>query len=130
MMKHRLSTAVLALFALLAVACGGSIDSQEDAMEASMDVMEDMAAVLEGVTDKASADAAIPEIEALGERLSEISKQKAKLPEPTAEEMEALQKEYMPKVGESMGKVMQQIMKLAQYPELGRAVDKAMSAGE
>ena len=126
MEKKILSIAVLVA---LCVACGDSIDSHEDAMEAQIDVMDEMIEILEGVTDEASAKGAIPDMEALGKRMAEIAEQVKKLPQPTMEEMQAMQSDYMKRLQDSQKKVYATLSKLAEYPELSRAMTNIAMAG-
>jgi len=115
------------VFCLLCAACGGSIDSHDDAMAAQVDLMEDMLDVLEGVTDEASAEDAIPDMEELGKRASEIAARVKELPQPSTEEMQAVQKKYAKQLAALQKKVGEQFQKLAQYPKLGQATTNAMS---
>jgi biopolymer transport protein ExbB/TolQ len=71
-------------FHLLAVlaGCGGGISSHEDVIDARMEANEDLAKLLEDVTDKQSALAARPKLEAINRRMREIEAAEAKLGEP------------------------------------------------
>jgi len=120
-------TAWVGALLLLCVACGDSIDSHEDAMEAQIDVMDEMIEILEGVTDAASAKGAIPDMEALGKRMAEIAEQVKKLPQPTMEEMQSMQSDYMTRLQDSQKKVYATLSKLSEYPELSRAMTRAMA---
>ena len=122
MFQRLVSVAALAVL----IACGGSIDSQEDAREAQIDVMEEMLDVLEGVDDEASAKDAVPDMEKLGERLAEIAEAVQKLPQPTQEEMMELQKKYAGKEAELQKKMQTEMSKLMKYPELAQAMTNAM----
>ena len=112
---------------LLCAACGGSVDSHDDAMAAQIDLMEEMIEVLEGVTDEASADAAIPDMQALGKRGAEIAAQVKKLPQPSMKEMQAVQKKHAKRMQGMQQTLGQQFQKLAKYPKLGKAATEAMS---
>jgi hypothetical protein len=110
---------------LLVAACGGGkIDSQEEAMTAVEDVINDMAEVLGTVKDKSTAEAARPKLEKLGQRMKEIQEQTEKLPDPDP----ATQSKYMERMGKAMGKLMEAQMKLPQDPEVHEILDSAMSS--
>ena len=113
--------------ALILSACGGSgIDSYEDVMNSSVEVMEDMITVLEGVDDEASAEKAADEIEALGDRLAEIAAAAKELPEPSEDEMLALVEDQKDNMMQFQERAMPQMMKMVQYPVLADAWGRAM----
>lgn len=70
----------------LAAGCGNGVSSFEEAADEQLTVQREFARILEGVKDKATADAAKPLIEALGVRVDEIAKTVKALGEPTPEE--------------------------------------------
>jgi hypothetical protein len=115
-MKSALA-AILALASLLALsACGGA--STHEAVSRDMtSTMKDFVATLETVTDKKSAEAAKPKLEAIAKSMQEIQKRMEALGEPTAEQ----QKELEAKHGKEMEQLMQRMvaasMKLASNPE-------------
>ena len=63
-MKTLLALAAVAIFSLGLSSCGG--DTQESLMEDSIDKMEELADVCEGIKDEASAKAAVAKIETIG----------------------------------------------------------------
>lgn len=117
----------LAFLGLFLVACGGSVSDHDEAMEAQMDLMEEMVGILEGVTDKASAEKAKPEMEALGKKAQKLAEEIEKLPQPDQAELKRLQEKYQPRMEEFQKKAMEHMMKLMTYPELSEATQKAMS---
>ncbi|MFI5403477.1 MAG: hypothetical protein ACHQ1G_11110 [Planctomycetota bacterium] len=70
----------------LAAGCGNGVASFEKAADDQLKVQREFAKILEGVKDKATADAAKPLIEALSMRVDGIEKTVRALGEPTAEE--------------------------------------------
>jgi len=56
--------------------------------------MEKLTKVLDGITDKASADIAKPQIDSINEKMANIQKKMDALDDPTPEEQAALQKKY------------------------------------
>ena len=117
----------ITLAAVVLASCGGGINSYEDAMNAQSDIMRDMVQVLEGVNDEESAEKAAAKIEAFGTELMEIANQVKDLPRPSMEEMQKISKKQMEHSGEFQTKAAGQMMKLMQYPVLGKAWTNAMS---
>ncbi|MEM7201977.1 MAG: hypothetical protein AAF628_17045 [Planctomycetota bacterium] len=64
----------------LLVACGG--DSHASVSEALLGVVDEIASVVEGISDKASAEAARPVLEQLGERMVELQNKAKALGKP------------------------------------------------
>ncbi len=80
---------------LLAAACGGGLDSHEGALEAQIEVMNDMADTLKTIKDKKSAEAAKPKLLALKKRGDEIEKAMQKLKgEPDPKAIEKMQADF------------------------------------
>jgi hypothetical protein len=117
---------MVAIIGLLCAACSGGISSYDDAIEAQAGIMEEMVSVLEGVTDKASAEDASAEIEALGNRLGEIAAQVSELPQPTMEEMQEIAKKQSMQRKDFQQRAVPQMMKLVEYKSLGDAWTRAM----
>lgn len=113
-------------FGLLIAACGGGIDTYEEGMEAYAEVMEEMLSVLEDVTDESSAEKAAGKIEALGNRLADITTQIADLPQPDAKEMQEMAEKQRAKMQDFQQGAPAQMMKMAQYPVLLDAWMRAM----
>ena len=121
---------MVAVLGLLFAACGGGIDSYEDGMEAQLEIMEEMMDVLADVTDQASAKAATPRIEALGNRLAEVTAQIRALPKPETEALQEIGKSQSKRTQEFLEKLVTQQMKLAEYPELKEAFARASANAE
>ena len=115
----------IALLTFIA-ACGGAVDSHEDGLDETVDAMEELIEVLEGVTDKASAEDAKDEIEKLADRINDIKEQMEKLPQPTGEEQARLAKLDEEKIGPLMQRFMAAAMKVASNPEIRKILDPAM----
>ncbi len=88
--------------------------------------MHDMISVLRDVDDESSAEKAAGKIEALGERLAEISSQLAELPRPDANEMLDIAQKQRGDMQAFQQDAATQMMKLAQYPVLMDAWMRAM----
>ena len=76
---------------LAALGCGGSgLDTHEGVADAEIQAMEDFTAAFDTITDKASAEAALPKIEAIVTRMKELEAAGRKLGEPGPEEGQRL----------------------------------------
>jgi len=118
---------ILALVLSLAPLSGcGPSDPHEKVMVDMLDCMEEVTEVLAGVTDKASAEAAKPKLEAFGERMKGIQKDMEEVGEPDKEKEEALKEKYEKRMKEVMGKFMKEGMRIGMNPELGAVLKEAM----
>jgi hypothetical protein len=85
---------ILRLLPLLvaAIGCGKGQDltTHEGVADAEIKAMEDFADVFDGITDKASAEAALPKIEAVMARMKEVEAARRKLGDPGPEERQRL----------------------------------------
>ena len=106
--------------------CGGGIGSYEEGIEAYADVMDEMVSVLEDVTDESSAEKAAGKIEKLGNRLGDITKQMAELPQPDAKEMQEMANKQRAEMQAFQQNAAAQMMKMMQYPVLQDAWMRAM----
>jgi Spy/CpxP family protein refolding chaperone len=98
---------------LLVAACGKNLDTPEGAMEASIDLTNEMTDVLKSIKDKKSAEAAKPKLEALGKRGDEIEKALSK-----QQPDEAVAMKYAPKMQAAIEKMSKEIMRIMQDPEM------------
>lgn len=83
---------------------------------------------LDKVKDNASATAAAPEIEKLGEKLQAISVKAQNLKEPTAEEQEGLKKEFETKMQTVMMQYMGNLMRIGQMKISSAEFEKAIAS--
>jgi len=74
------------VLAICAGCGGGGVGSHDEAADETLKAMERFATILEGIRDKASADAATPKLEALGKDLDGLIEAVGKLGEPGEEE--------------------------------------------
>ncbi len=105
----------LRLFPVVLVAACGGVGSYEEAADATVRAMQDYAAILEGITDKAAAEKAKPKIEALAKRLDEILDEVNGLKEPSQESLEksgATLREGMNAIAAKMDENMQRLDRL------------------
>ena len=121
-MRNSVSIVVLSL----CLGCGG-VDSQADAVEAGLDLQEEMIEILEGVTDRESAEEAAKAFQDLIERAEELARQMAELPDPTVEEMKKILEDNEQRMQELQERMMAVVQKIQRYPELQQAFQKAMA---
>jgi len=121
---RRFASVLACGFAMALVGCG---DSHDKVTADSLDVISDMNDVLDGVNDKASAEAAKPELEALGERMQDIKARAEKLGEPSAEQKQALEEKYKERMGKEVGRIFGNMMRVGMNPEIAGVLDDAMN---
>lgn len=98
-------------------ACGGG-NTHEALAKESVAVMEDFGDSLAKITDKASAEKHVSELERLVSRMNDIQARMEKLGEPseaTSTEMEKMMKDSM---GPAMQKMTQHMMRIGNDPEI------------
>ncbi len=118
---------ILTFLGMQCFACSGGISSYEEGVEAQSEIMQEMIGILEDVSDEASAEAAVGDIEALGKRLAELAVQFSQLPQPTTVEMQALVRKQRANQQEFQNKAFPQMTKLAQYESLSDAWTRAVT---
>ena len=106
-----------------------SLDSRDKVMEDQLALMTSMVGVLEGVTDKATAEKAKPEMTSLNTKAEAVKLRADKLGEPSQEEEESLKAKYGPQLEEVGGKIMAQMMRLMAKPEAMAIIQDSMSKG-
>lgn len=114
----------LCLAAFLLPACG---DSHESAMDDSLDLMEEMADIVEDIKTSDDAKAAAEKLRELGEEYQELAKRMQELGDPTKEQRAELDEKYGPRAKEIQQRLMAAMMNLQQkYPEAAQALGAAM----
>ncbi|MFI5403580.1 MAG: hypothetical protein ACHQ1G_11640 [Planctomycetota bacterium] len=91
---------------------GGDLSTFEGVLDAQISSMEDFTVALEGITDKKSAEAAKPKLQAIVKRMQEVVAAGEKLGEPTDDEQrshEAKLEAATAKLDPRMEKVMERL---------------------
>jgi hypothetical protein len=121
---------MLALLLSLVAGCGGGGDTAEKVFADMAANMKEMSAILTSVTDEASAQAAVPRIEAVRGKMRDCAKRARTVPRPDAETeqrldvaMQAVQREVMPAIATAR-------QRLAAQPELMAIVAPALQGME
>jgi hypothetical protein len=112
-----------------AVEAVSSSDSRDKVFVDQLALMTSMTGVLEGVTDKATAEKAKPELKSLTEKAEVIKARADKLGEPSQEEEEAMKAKYGPQMEAVGSKMMAQMMRLMAKPEAMAVIQQSMSKG-
>ena len=110
-----------------AVAAVASDDSQDKVAEEKLVLLTSLTGILEGVTDKATAEKLKPGLEALVKTAAALKAREKKLGEPTAEEQKGLTEKYGPQMEAGIGKLMVQAKRLMDKPEARAGLQKSMS---
>lgn len=114
----------------LCLACGGGGVDVEEVADVQLDVMNEMADILEGVTDSDSLEAAKPKMRELGEELAEHMKEWAEQAKQGVDDAGAAQKmaEMSGELMEAQQRMQAAAMKLAMNPELSAQAAELMQA--
>jgi hypothetical protein len=108
---------------LMLLACGGcGGDSPDKVANDSIGVMEEMATILEGVKDEASAKKANDKLRALGDKMKEIKARQDKLA-MTAQQKAEMQKKHEDKMRPVLERVIKEGMRISFDPNLKPALD-------
>ena len=122
---------MLVLALCLVGGCKGSSNDESDRLFADMSAnLREMSAILTSVTDEASAQAAVPRIEAVREKMRDCARRAREMPRPDAateqrlnEDMQKLMAEVMPEIASAQAR-------LAERPELMAIIAPAMQGME
>jgi len=107
------------------VGCGPS-DPHERVTEDLMDGMEEITGVLATVTDKASAEAAKPKLEALGTRMEAIKKEMTEIGEPDKAREEALKEKYEERIKKITAGMVKEAKRVMTNPEFRALLTDAL----
>ena len=121
--------AVCAILALaLVVTVSGCGDQYESAVEKQLGYMDELNSALGDIKDEASLTDAKTEVEAIVKKMKALADEMEKLPKPSKEKEEALEKKYKERMTETGKKIMTTMMKLQKSGIKGvEEIGKAMS---
>lgn len=106
-----------------------SMKEAEVLMTEMLTTLDDLSTALEGVTDKASADAAAPKVAELGANVQALQVKSEQMGEPTPELQQEILKRYSKPLEESVGKFLQASMKVGMANFYGsEALSKAFES--
>ncbi len=124
-MKALNKTAALATLiggALLLSGCGG--DSREAIMEEMLDQFDAITASMKKITDKQSATAQAPKLEAIAAEMKALKARADKIGKPDDAEDKALQEKYKERMETSMKGMMSEMMRVAMLgPDVQKELD-------
>ena len=110
------------LMAVLFASCGA--DSKEKIIADAETGMEEMVNLLEGIKDKATAEAAKPKLEALAERMNKLKSRADALQIPEEDMKKAM--EGSEKIKGLMGKLMGSMMRIGMNKEISGVLEDTM----
>jgi ABC-type glycerol-3-phosphate transport system substrate-binding protein len=120
-----LSPALLTTFLLLA-GCGGGATSHESVAKEHNQLMNDFVGTLESITDKKTAEAARPKLEAIGKKMEELGKKVEALPKPTPEAEQKLAEQFKSQQAALIARINAWTMKMMAQPEVMAAIGDVM----
>ena len=113
----RLLTVLLALVAFSLPACSKK-ETHEDVARDAIGTMKEMGDVLAKITDKASAQKHVKELETLSAKVKEQKAKMETMGAPSKADEEAMQKKLEGEMQAAMQKMMNESMRIAQDPEI------------
>lgn len=112
---------------------GTTKQEAETLLKDMMSTLSDLTAAMEGVTDKATADAAAPKVAEIAANLQALQSKAEKMGEPSPEVQKEIMEQYSKQLEETVGKFLQASMKVGMANFYGSEsltkVFQAMNAG-
>lgn len=103
--------------ALSLVGCGGGDEYSATASD-MIDTLNDLNQVMDGVTDKASAEKAVPQLEKIAARMKTIEARVEELGDPPADVQKALEEQYQEPMEQAMNKMLEHMGRIMFDPEI------------
>jgi hypothetical protein len=119
---------MLLALAFVAASCGGS-PSPEDMMQETLSLWGEMTDILASVKDEASAKAAAGKLEALAGQMKELAEEGEKMEKElglSPEEKAELENKFKPEFEKTMGRFMQEMMRIGMNQELNKHLETTM----
>jgi len=121
---RKIFASTLLAMAIMLGGCGG--DTHESLAQEGVSAFNEFASILEGVSDVESAKAAVPKLEAVGQKMADLKKRADALGKPTPEQNKALEEKFTKEMSTAMDKMMAASMKLADKPEVQKILEEPM----
>jgi hypothetical protein len=125
-MIKRLTIAAMLLSLTLMIGCGPS-DPHERVIEDAIDCWEKTIEILVTVTDKASAEAAKPKLEAIEKRIRTLAKQEDEVGKPDEAKRKALAGKYEERVQGVLMKTVKEMTRVRRIPGCSAVLDRVMA---
>jgi hypothetical protein len=123
----RTTTPLLLMIVLAATFLAGcSGDTAESVSKEMVANMKEMGVILNGITDEASAKAAVPKIEAVRAKMRDCGQRAKKVPKIDVATEQKIGESMQAGMMEAMGTIMAAQQKLAERPELMAIIEPAM----
>jgi hypothetical protein len=129
MSMRTIAFAIIVLAISLLTACGGGGGAGDTAESVSRDMvanMKEMGVILTGITDEASAKAAVPRIEAVRAKMRDAGQRAKNVPKVDAATEKKIEESMRPGMMEAMTSIAAAQERLAGQPELLAIIQPAM----
>ena len=107
---------VIGVLTMLLVGCGGN--EHESTAAEMVQTLSELNQILEGVTDKASAEKAVPQLEGIATRIQDLQAQTEGFGDPPAEVQEAIDAKYREPLEQAMGQMLGHYARISADPEI------------
>lgn len=115
--------AFLISVAAVCVLLSGCKRTHESVMKDTISCVKDATAVLKTVKDEASAKAAQPKMQKIGERMKKLRDEMEKMPKPTAAQDEQLKKKFDTELTKTMSDFAGEMMRISMDSKLAPALE-------
>ena len=130
-MRKTITASALAFAAFLIIGCDSGGDTPASISKEIAGNMRAMAEIFDGITDEASAKAAVPKIEAVRKNMRDVAARAKALPKMSKSEMDAAEATMQKDMMEVMGKLGASRMKLQtvidKHPEVEKILEPALA---
>lgn len=117
------SHAAVLLILLLPSGCGDTFESLGNEM---VGVFDEMAELLKGVTDTASAEKAVPELERLARRMQEVSRRLEDLKDSSLDGVVEKSEEIQARLNDAMNRLTRELSRVSDIPGAMDLIDGAV----
>jgi uncharacterized protein YoxC len=125
-MRNLSIVAALAICVMLV----GCKKTYEDSVKEDISCMNDLTSVLKGVKDEASANAAVPKIKAIGERMRKFSESMKDVPQPSEAEKKAITDKYDKERKDALAAMEKEFERVATDPKCAAVMSAIVDVGQ
>lgn len=118
--------AIIVLAASMLAGCSGGGDTAESVSKEIVANMKEMGAILTGITDEASAKAAVPKIDAVRAKMRDAGQRAKKVPKIDAATEQKIANDTQQGMGEAMAAISAAQQRLITKPELMAIIEPAL----
>ncbi|MGI9013444.1 MAG: hypothetical protein ACR2GY_04250 [Phycisphaerales bacterium] len=125
-MRKLAFTIVVLLMTTILASCGGGGDTAESISREMVANIKEMGSILTGITDEASAKAAVPKIEAVRAKMRDAGERAKNVPMPDEATEKRIEAAMAKDMSEAMETIFNAQQRLMQQPELLAIIEPAM----